>query len=78
LIYNLKRNFLLLKIKIIYKIIKIENNKITIDLNNHLYYTNDILSHNTLFLTAIASKGIQAKKNVLYFSFEMPETQIRY
>jgi KaiC/GvpD/RAD55 family RecA-like ATPase len=50
--------------------------KILINTNSHLYYTNNILSHNTLFLTAIASKGVKKLKNVLYLSFEMPEEDI--
>ena len=60
----------------LYKVVKIENDNITVDLNNHLFYTNDILSHNTLFMTTLASKAILKKKKVLYFSFEMPEIQI--
>lgn len=59
-----------------YKVVNKDETTITIDYNNHLYYTNNILSHNTLFLTTIASKAIKNLKNVLYFSFEMSEVQI--
>ncbi len=49
---------------------------IDVDVSDHHYFTNDILSHNTLFLTAIAADGLRQKKNVLYITLEMSETEI--
>ena len=47
-----------------------------IDENSHTYYTNGILSHNTLFLCHFACSFALRGKRVLYFSLEMSDLQI--
>lgn len=47
-----------------------------IDENSHTYYTNGILSHNTLFLCHFACSFSLRGKRVLYFSLEMSDLQI--
>jgi hypothetical protein len=42
----------------------------------HLYYTNGILSHNTMFLTHLTKDFLVEKKNVLYITLEMSEFEI--
>jgi KaiC/GvpD/RAD55 family RecA-like ATPase len=63
--------------KVIDSIYETENEVILeIDLNNHTYYTNDILSHNTLFLTQLTSDFIKGGKSILYITLEMSEFEI--
>lgn len=54
---------------------------ITVDHNNHRYFTNGVSSHNTgggksLFLCHLAASYIMQKHNVLYITLEMSETKI--
>lgn len=44
--------------------------------SNRRYYTNDILSHNTLILGDIAAQLVRSGYNVIYFSAEMSEDKI--
>lgn len=50
--------------------------KIDLDFSEHTYYTNGILSHNTLMLTSIFSDALKNGKKVLYISTEMSEEEI--
>ena len=43
---------------------------------NHLYYTSDILSHNSLWMQNFAINAANAGKNVIYFSLEMSEKKV--
>lgn len=43
----------------------------------HTYFTNNILSHNTLFLQNITANAIKANRNVVYLSFEITENNLR-
>jgi len=49
---------------------------VTIDMCNHTYFTNGILSHNTLFLTHLTTDFIRECKDVLYITLEMSEIEI--
>jgi len=54
---------------------------IRVDHDNHRYYTNNIVSHNTnmgksLIMTAIAANMILQNKKILYVSLEMSEEKI--
>lgn len=42
----------------------------------HSYYVNDIMSHNSHFLTFLGANAMRAKKNVLHFTFELSQEQI--
>jgi hypothetical protein len=44
--------------------------------SDHLYYTNDILSHNSLWMQNIASNVANLGYNVVYFTLEMSETKV--
>jgi hypothetical protein len=43
---------------------------------NHTYFTNDILSHNTMIMGNIACNAIKSGKNVVYISFEITKEHI--
>ena len=43
---------------------------------NHRYYTNDILSHNSVFLCNDAAEFVRKGKNVLYITCEMSPTKV--
>lgn len=60
----------------LFEVKDINKNEILVDFSSHLYYTNNILSHNTLFLTTVTSAAIKKKKKILYLSFELPENEI--
>jgi hypothetical protein len=54
---------------------------ITVDHENHRYYTNGVSSHNSgggksLFMTHVAASTLKQGKNVLYISMEMSEERI--
>ena len=42
----------------------------------HSYMTNDILSHNSHFLTMIGANALQDGRNVLHYTFELSETSV--
>lgn len=44
---------------------------IEINSNNHIYYTNDILSHNSTWLCNLAAKSIQQGYNTAYVTLEL-------
>lgn len=44
--------------------------------SDHLYYTNDILSHNSLWLQNMASHMANRGYNVVYFTLEMSEAKV--
>ena len=56
----------------------IEDNMYDLQLNNDdkRYYTNGILSHNSMWLCNLACSGIRQGYNVAYISLEMSETKI--
>jgi hypothetical protein len=43
---------------------------------SHSYYANDLLSHNSHFLTFAGANALRAGKNVLHYTFELSEEQI--
>lgn len=44
--------------------------------SDHLYYTNDILSHNSLWMQNMASQMANNGYNVVYFTLEMSEAKV--
>jgi hypothetical protein len=44
--------------------------------SDHLYYTNDILSHNSLWMQNIAANAANMGYNVVYFTLEMSESKV--
>lgn len=60
------------------KNLKYTENMYDIQINdiNHRYYTNGILSHNTIFLCNDAAEFVRKGKNVLFVSCEMSEKKI--
>jgi len=59
-----------------YEVLEVKENKFVLNMNSRLYFTNGILSHNTLFFTTLSSMAIKKNFNVLYLSFEMSEIDI--
>jgi hypothetical protein len=43
---------------------------------NHRYYTNGILSHNSLWLCDLAAEAVKNGTNVIYYTFELSEKKV--
>jgi replicative DNA helicase len=60
------------------KEVNIKDNRINLklDYSSHLYYTNGMVSHNTLLLTSVMADALRSGKETLYISTEMSEEEI--
>jgi hypothetical protein len=77
---DLKKDDILVTIYELSKVISIENLNyseemydLEIDSNNHTYFTNDILSHNSTFLCNLAAKSVLDGHNVAYITLELQQ-----